>query len=121
LPGDQIAPAGLYGVSAADIDACRGAEVRLRYHVAAAHREAARAAALELRDRLLDAGALSVKVEEELVVETRARTLAVAQAPTLAEKLDALWSARGWDPGARREALLAKAHQLEEEDRKSVA
>lgn len=117
LPGDQVAPAGLYGVSAADIDACRGAEVRLRYHVEVAHREAARADALELRDKLLAAGAAMVKVEEELVVETRARTLAVAQAPTLAEKLDALWSARGWDPGARREALLAKVHQLEEENR----
>src|SRR5690606_24794115 len=101
LPGDQIAPAGLYGVSAADIDACRGAEVRLRYHVAAAHREAARADALELRDKLVAAGALHVTVEEELVVETRARTLEVAQATTLAEKLAALWSARGWDPGTR--------------------
>jgi len=114
LPGDQIAPAGLYGVSAADIDACRGAEVRLRYHVAAAHREAARADALELRDKLVAAGALHVTVEEELVVETRARTLEVAQATTLAEKLAALWSARGWDPGTRREALIAKAQLLEE-------
>ncbi len=94
-----------------------GAEVRLRYHVATDQREAARAAADALRDQLIAAGAVHVKVEEVVEAKTRARTLEVAQAPTLADKLAALWRAQGFDPGDRRDALIGKALQIEEGSR----
>jgi DNA repair exonuclease SbcCD nuclease subunit len=94
-----------------------GAEVRLRFETPVDHREAARAQALEQRDRLLAAGAIAVKVEEIVTVESRARAPEVATAQTLEEKLSALWRARSFEPGARRERLVDKANQVEMEAR----
>jgi DNA repair exonuclease SbcCD nuclease subunit len=93
----------------------RGAEVRLRYTTPADQREAARAQALEWRDRIVAAGAVHVKVEEELIVEQRARAPEVARALTVEEKLQSLWRVKGWEPGERAETLLRKARQIEEE------
>jgi hypothetical protein len=96
---------------------CEGAEVRFRFRVAKDEREGARAAAEIVRDELVGFGAVNVKLEEELIVETRARTLDVARAATLADKLAALWRAQGFEPGDRRDALIGKAGQIEEESR----
>jgi exonuclease SbcD len=96
-----------------------GAEVRLRYTVPSDEREAAAAAAGKLRDDLLAAGAVLVKVEPIVITEQRARAPELAKAVTLEEKLAALWAAKGFDPGARRESLLDKVHQLEEVARAS--
>lgn len=94
-----------------------GAEVRFRYRVAVDHREAARAAAIELRERILMVGrAATVKLEEEVVATVRARAPEVAAAKTLPEKLVALWKARAIDiDDARRVRVLAKLHELETE------
>jgi exonuclease SbcD len=88
-------------------------DVRLRYHVAREHRDAARAAAQSWRDLILTGGASSVKVEEQIVVETRARMPEVAAAVTTADKLEQFWRAKGFDPGERRPQLLSKFHEIE--------
>lgn len=97
---------------------CRGAEVRLRYRVADDQREAAAAHAEEWRRFALEhAGVLSVKVEEVVTVDTRARTPEVAAARTLTDKVQALWTAQQFDPGDRLGGLLAKLGEVEEEAR----
>lgn len=112
LPGDVIVPAGLSRDWSPE--EVVGAEVRLRYRVDADHRDAARRAAQEEADELRGAGAASVKVEEQVIATTRARTPEVARAVTLADKLDALWSARRDVPDpVRRDALVAKLGELE--------
>lgn len=95
-------------------DRVRGAEVRLRYTTPSDQREAARRAALELRDQMLATGAILVKVEEEVSATVKARAPEVAAAKTLPEKLSALWASRGVNVGDRRDGLLAKVAQLEE-------
>lgn len=84
----------------------RDAEVRLRYAVPADEREPARREALSLRDRWLAEGAHSVKVEEEVVAEARARAPEIATAKTLAEKLFFLWRSRSQEPPAERAERL---------------
>lgn len=93
----------------------QGAEIRLRYTVAPDLREQARATAQGARARMLAVGgAVAVKVEEQVEVEARARAPEVASAVTLKQKLEAHWAAKGFDPGPRREALLTKLAQLED-------
>ena len=93
---------------------CEGAELRFRYRVASEFRDQARAAAQRWRDEWLAEGALSVKVEEQVLATTRARSPEVARAVTLVDKLDALWSARRDVPDpVRRDALVAKLGELE--------
>lgn len=89
-----------------------GAEVRFRFGVDADRREAAKAAAAQLKAEWLDMGAVNVKVEEEVRSVNRARAPEVSKAKTLEEKLSLLWQVRGFDPGPRREALLEKARGL---------
>lgn len=92
---------------------CRGCEIRIRYKVANDRREAARAAAERWRLEWLDAGAVLVQVEQEIVVETRARMPTVVAAGTPSEKLEAYWAAKGFVPGERRQPLLEKFAELE--------
>lgn len=116
LPGDAVAPADLYGIGDGDVAACAGAEVRLRYMVEADRRDAARGRAAELKHRLMGAGAVSVKLEEEVIPTTRARVPELTQAATLEEKLRLLWSSRAeviTDERAAR--LTGKLVQLEQE------
>lgn len=94
-----------------------GAEIRWRYEVPADQQEAAAASAREWADKLIADGAKSVKLEPVVTVQTRARAPEVAAASTFAEKLKAHWDSVGFDPGARREALLEKAALLEREAR----
>ncbi len=94
---------------------CSGSEIRFRYRVAAEHREAARAAAEQWRRQWLDDGALVVRLEDQVIVETRARMPEVVKAVTPTEKLEAYWRAKGFEPGERRELLLEKFASLEHE------
>lgn len=100
-----------------ELVACDGAEVRVRYHVRDDRREAARLAFDEIAATITELGAVSVKVEEVVESSTRARTPEVAKALTLADKMQALWAAKGFDPGERRPALLGKLHTVEGETR----
>src|SRR5690606_13824034 len=75
----------------------RGAEVRLRYSVPSDRREEAAVQARAWRDRILE-DAVSCKVEEVVIAEARARAPEIARAMTLADKLAAYWSAKGFDP-----------------------
>jgi len=93
-----------------------GAEVRARYAVPADERDAARAAALAWRDRITEAGAHSVKLEERVVATSTARLPEVATATTLADKLGLLWDSRGTVPETERRArLLGMTTQLQSE------
>lgn len=92
----------------------RSAEVRLRYLVDADRRDEARRAAAELADSWRAAGAVLVKVEEEVVPTARARAPEVATATTLAEKLRAYWRARDTAPDQERDTrLVSLATSLE--------
>lgn len=93
-----------------------GAEVRLRYTTPHDQRDAAAAGAAALRDNLAAAGAVLVKVEPIVIAEQRARAPEVATALTLEDKLEALWRAKSFEPGERREALLSKLRDLQESD-----
>jgi exonuclease SbcD len=97
-----------------DADCPEGAEIRLRFRVPSDHREAARRYAQRWAEEFRAAGAASVKVEEQVLATTRARSPEVARAVTLVDKLDALWSARRDVPDpVRRDALVAKLGELE--------
>jgi DNA repair exonuclease SbcCD nuclease subunit len=92
------------------------AEVRLRYEVASDHRDAAKRAVGEFRDELLRRGAVSVKVDEQVIATMRARAPEISTAKTIDEKLRALWVSRRDVPEANRaERLLTKTHDLEGE------
>lgn len=97
-----------------DEEQVAGAEVRLCYRVPRDQRLAARGIAQEYRRALLECGALEVKNEEDLFVVKRSKALSVARSRSIAEKLPHHWTSIGFDPGARREALLVKAARLEE-------
>jgi exonuclease SbcD len=90
-----------------------GAEVRLRWTVAAEHRDAARNRAELYRAEALARGAIVVKLEEIVETSVRARAPEVSEAKTVAQKLVAYWKAKGEDHGAREPVLLGKAAQLE--------
>lgn len=85
----------------------RGAEIRLRYRCKREEREAARAKAQELRDALLDDGALTVKLEEIVSVEGRSRAT-IADTLNPEQRLESFWATKGFEPGVRRPVLLEK-------------
>jgi DNA repair exonuclease SbcCD nuclease subunit len=90
-----------------------GSEVRFRYRVESDHRETARSAAEHVKRRWLDSGAVSVKLEPQVIAVTRSRAPEVAKATTLEEQLAAYWGSTNYDPGDRRDALMSKLSQLE--------
>lgn len=90
------------------------ADIRLRYSVTQEHRQSARAEALAMRDKLLSNGALSVKLEELVSVDTRARAPEIATARTLDDQLNVYWSSQVDPPDIdQRARLLAKLHTLQ--------
>lgn len=116
LSGERDIPPGLF--TDGPIPDVTGAEVRLRYCVESDYREAAKAAAAEMRDEVIKLGAQSVKVEEQVVAATRARVPEIARARTTAEKLVALRTSKGEQLEPARVARLdEKLSQLEQEVR----
>lgn len=115
LPGDVVVPAGisLSGLPE-DPAALRGAELRVRYLVEADRRDEAREYAARAKADLLERGAYSVKVEEQVVATTRARAPEVGRAQTLPEQLEAFWASKGIDIDTERRArLLGRVAGLE--------
>lgn len=111
LPGDVVVPAGFTDFAYAPVS---GAEVRFRYHVEAEHRDAARAAAADVRALLTGAGAVVVKLEEVVEASVRARAPEVAAARTVADKLRAYWRAKDDEPSPTRAArLVSRLGELE--------
>lgn len=91
-----------------------GAEVRLRVRGKASERDAMRELRIRLAASLIEAGALSVKHEDVVTAETRARAPEVAKAATLADKLPAYWASKGMPiTGERLARLLEKTNKLE--------
>lgn len=95
-------------------DNVRGAEVRLRLYIPRDKREVAHKAGDEIVRYLLEQGAVSVQREDQVIAEKRARAPEVARATSAADKLEAYWRAKGFDPGPRRDSLLSKARMTEE-------
>jgi len=96
----------------------RGAEIRFRYSVEADQRDAAKAAAAKVTEKLKADGAVAVKVEECVRPTTRARAPEIVTATSLVAKLAALRASRGQElTEARVAALNAKTLQVEEEIR----
>jgi exonuclease SbcD len=90
------------------------AEVRVRYEVPSDQRDAARADMEKLAAELRETwGAAHVQVEEQVRATVTARAPEVAAAKTTADKVQALWKVRGFDPGDRRERLLGKLTEIE--------
>jgi DNA repair exonuclease SbcCD nuclease subunit len=90
------------------------AEIRLRYTTAQEHRELARVAASKERDLLLARGAVSVKLDEVVTVDTRARVPEVAVARSLDDQLRAYWDSQPTGPdSAQRDRLLLKLRAIE--------
>lgn len=96
----------------------KGADVRYRYHVASDQREAAKAAATDIKRMLLDHGVERVTLDPVVRPVTRARTPEITEAQTLEDKLRCVWKARGDElPPAREERVFGKLHQLQQEAR----
>lgn len=93
---------------------CAGAELRFRYRVPGDQRAAARAAAEKWRDDWMAEGAVSVKLDEQVILEQRTRADAIPPQAPLAEKVAAYWTAKRFEPGERRDALIAKLRLIEE-------
>jgi DNA repair exonuclease SbcCD nuclease subunit len=94
----------------------RGAEVRFRYSVPADLRDEARRRAVTLAEHIRTSGAVDVQLEEQVQAVGTARAPEVAQALTLADKLEALWKLRQIDLSPERTTrLLNKAGQIEQE------
>lgn len=92
----------------------KNAEIRLRYTAAQEHRELARVAASKERDLLLAHGAVSVKLDEVVTVDTRARVPEVATARSLQDQLHAYWDAQPDTPDQQqRVRLLDKLRTIE--------
>lgn len=90
------------------------ADMRLRYAVALEHRDYARKHAEELRSIWLAGGAASVKIESEITASTRARSIEVSKARTLAAKVQAHWIAKNDVPEPSRAArLLGRIEAME--------
>lgn len=99
------------------LDDVEGAEVRVRYHVAADQQIPAADWAEELKTTMLAAGAKLVKLDPVVKSTVKAKTPQVAKAKTIKAKLEAYWDSQredGPDPD-RRERLLEKLETLEAE------
>lgn len=93
----------------------KGAELRFRFRVASDQRDAAKAAAASIKERWLAAGAIHVKLDEQVVPTVRARAPEITTATKLTDKLACLWRVRRDAPDeARRERLFSKLTELEE-------
>ena len=104
------------------VAAVTGAEVRFRYTVPVDQRDAAARAAQAIRTTMLAVqGAVAVKVEETVIAETRARSVEIARAPTLEQKLPLFWRHKGIEiPPERETRLLGKVGELRRRVRKEA-
>jgi len=94
----------------------RGAEVRFRYRVQADRRDAARAGASQMQQRLREYGAVEVKVEEQVIATSKARAPEIARKATVFEQLETKWAADGVElTQERRARLREKVEQLQAE------
>jgi DNA repair exonuclease SbcCD nuclease subunit len=92
----------------------RGADCRLKYRFPSDARDAAVRAAESVREQMLANGALHVKLDDEVIANTRARAPEVATAETTREKLEVLWRVRGTTPDDDRKGrLFTKLDRLE--------
>ena len=96
------------GMTLDQIVAPAGAEIRLRYTVDSDRRAAARTAAKALETEWRATGAIDVVVDPVVNPVSRARTEArlVAEAPSLREQLETLWTVRQMVLSAERRARL---------------
>jgi hypothetical protein len=96
------------------MDIPKGASVRLQYDVGESNRTKASEDAEATRQMCLNAGARSVKLDPRITSTTRVRSEKIRTAKTTAEKIEALWEARGERPERSRQ-ILDKLTVLEQE------
>jgi hypothetical protein len=96
------------------MDIPKGASVRLQYDVGESNRTKASEDAEATRQMCLNAGARSVKLDPRITATTRVRSEKIRTAKTTAEKIEALWEARGERPERSRQ-ILDKLTVLEQE------
>lgn len=91
------------------------AEVRLRYTVPVDQRGPAKKLAKKIAAMMTagDSGALSVKIEERVIVQARARAPEVAKAVTVLDKLTSYWDSQK-EAGPKPEARARMINQLGE-------
>jgi exonuclease SbcD len=94
--------------------AVKGAEVRFRYRTLTEHRDAARAGAIKVQARMLIDGAHSVKLEEVVQTQSRARAPEIARARTVEDQFIHWAITRGKDIEPRRDELLSKLARLKQ-------
>lgn len=119
---DDAGPGWLGDASCASCEGLEGAEVRFRYTVDSEHRAAGKRAAGEVEAEMLGAGgAFSVQTEQVLRPTTRARAPEVASATSMADKMRAVWKARGVELDPERSArLLDRVTALESDAARSM-
>lgn len=91
-------------------------EIRFRYRCTVDERTAAKACANQIVEKLKAHDVRSVKLEERVIVETRARAPEVAKAQSVADKLRRYWDSQGDDGPTpeQRERSLACLDEAEE-------
>lgn len=89
-----------------------GAAIRISYEVTEHDRAKAAEDAANLRDALIEDGALSVKIDAKVTAVHRLRSAEIREARTTRAKVEALWAARGQQP-ARAAEILAKLDAIE--------
>lgn len=95
-------------------DSYENADVRIRYHAPPEYMAETKRLIAEVKAALLATGAADVKTEPVPMVTTRSRSVEIAKAKKLSDKVQALWEARHTVPeAARGERLLGKLATLE--------
>ncbi len=89
------------------------AEIRLRYRVVAEQRAQARSEGESLARSLVDGGAHSVKIEEQVKTTSKARAPELARVVTVDGLLERYLELRGIDPRGRKDELVRKLKGLE--------
>jgi DNA repair exonuclease SbcCD nuclease subunit len=92
------------------LDLDEGDAVRLKYEVPSSLSCAAYAQASECRDKLLDAGAHSVVIDQRVVVQSMVRSAEIVKAKGPREQVDAVWAAGERPPRATE--IMAKLESL---------
>jgi len=107
---------GLFFHEDVPIESLKGAEIRLRYQVEEGLRVEAKKEAERIAQQYMDAGAVFVKLDEDVIHTTRVRASQLAEAVTIDQKLLAMWEFQGRTPkNGETEELLAKIRLIEQE------
>jgi DNA repair exonuclease SbcCD nuclease subunit len=104
-----------FGETPIPLGSYENTEVSIKYNVARDQVERAERIVGELLEAVKAAGATQTKPQPVITVHQQAKAPEVAAAASLPDKLIEYWKAVKYEPGPRRQALLDKAHLLQQE------